>query len=195
MHERSKKELFRASEDLFYELWMLHRLLEIVLALPDHEVDADVVDEAERQAFTHTTHIQAQFWGSDAPSSSAIPERFVVEHNALVETFALHARVLLEFFYATPNPRFSDDVRAEHYFLSPATWHTARPDLSEDDYDGIKNRVGKEIAHLTYARQLILPEDKPWPVSWITGLIDDATSAFVSSVDDELIHPSLREAS
>ena len=192
MQQRSKNELIRASEDIFYELWMLHRLYEIVLALPDHEVENDVIKEAEPTAYTHTTHFQAHFWSSEPPTPSAVPERMIVDHNALVEAFALHTRVLLEFFYAKPNPRFPGGVRAEHYFATVDDWHNARPMLSKEDYDGIKDRVGKEIAHLTFARQLVLPEQKPWPVSWILALIDGAASAFVSQVDEELIHPLLR---
>ena len=195
MQQRANDGLLRASEDIFYELWMLRRLRDMVLALPDHEVPEDEVREAERSAYTHTTHFEAHFWPSQPSRPNPPPERFVVEHNALVEAFALHSRVLIEFFYAKPNPKFPDDVHAEHYFSPGSTWRNARPKLSKEDYEGIKNRVGKEIAHLTFARQLVAPEDKPWPISWISGIIDEAATAFVSLVDMNLIHPLLRGAS
>ena len=192
---RSKEDLVLASEDIFYELWMLSKLREMILALPSHQVPEDEVEEAERQAYTHTSHVETFFWSSEPDRLNPPPERLVVEHNSLVEAFALHSRVLMEFFYAKPNPKFPDDVRAEQYFVSPDEWHKLRPTLSKEDYDGIRNRVGKEIAHLTYARQLVSPEDKPWPISWMSSVLDEAASAFVSAVDEGLVHPLLRGAS
>jgi hypothetical protein len=192
MQLRSRGDLIQATEDIFYELWMLRKLRDVILALPGHQIPENEVEEAERQAYTHTTHFKAHFWSSEPVSPNPPPERFVVEHNALIEAFALHSRVLLEFFYAETNPKFPDDVRAEQYFPSAEAWRSVRPRLSKEDYDGIRNRVGKEIAHLTYARQLVTPEDKPWPILWITDILDEAASAFVSGVDERHIHPLLR---
>lgn len=194
MHRRTDDDLLRASEDIFYELWMLQKLRDIVLDLPNRQVSEDEIEQVESKAFTHTTHFEAHLWSSQPPQHKLPPERFVVEHNALIEAFALHSRVLLEFFYAKPNPKFPDDVRAEQYFESPEAWYSMRPQVSKEEYDGIRKRVGKEIAHLTYTRQLIAPEEKPWPISWISDVLDKATYAFVSGADESLIHPQLLRA-
>ena len=78
-------------------------------------------------------------------------------NNALLESFTVHARVLLDFLFAE-NPR-PDDVIAEDYFLSPDEWIKIRDNKSEK-LESIHVRVCKEIAHLTYARQIIAPTQR-----------------------------------
>lgn len=84
----------------------------------------------------------------------------LVPKNALVEAFTVHARVLLSVFYpANPWP---DDVLASDYFDDPAAWERARPALTPT-LQAVDRRVGKEVAHLTYARLAVTPEQKEWP--------------------------------
>ena len=168
---------------------MLHKLDELIIALPDHLRSDDEIEEAESVAFTHTTHAEAHVWGVIDPSSGSPTERLVVLHNALIESFALHARVLLDFFYGSAKSRNQDDVLAEHFFHDAEIWHAKRPHLSDDDRKLIKRRVGKEIAHLTYARQMVDPEDKPWPITDIVDVIDAAANKFFDLAPMELLRP------
>jgi hypothetical protein len=68
--------------------------------------------------------------------------------NAMVESFAVRARLLIDFLYG-PNYTRSDDTLAEHYIAGK--WHL--PDLPEALQD-VRAKVDKGVAHLTYHRPL-----------------------------------------
>jgi len=78
-------------------------------------------------------------------------------NNAFIESFVIHARVLLDFFYPL-KPRL-DDVIAVDFFDRAKTWEEARPEKT-DILKTIHKRVGKEAAHLTYSRQKVSEEQK-----------------------------------
>ncbi len=69
--------------------------------------------------------------------------------NALLESYALHLRNLIEFIYWTPKP--PDDVNAVHYVRDKDAWLAARGEAS-DFLKGVKLRADKQIAHLTKKR-------------------------------------------
>jgi len=50
--------------------------------------------------------------------------------NALLESFTVHARVILDFLYASESVR-PDDVIAEDFFDKPSLWHSARPEKTK----------------------------------------------------------------
>ncbi len=77
--------------------------------------------------------------------------------NVHLESFAIHGRALLNFFYFEAK---QDDVIAEHYIKN---WKSLCPPISEK-LERISKRVGKEIAHLTYSRLEVTPETKGWDV-------------------------------
>jgi hypothetical protein len=80
--------------------------------------------------------------------------------NALLESFVIHFRALVDFFYPPAHPK-SDDVLATHFYEDPAEWESIRPALSNELKRG-RERAHKEIAHLTYTRLSVTPETKPW---------------------------------
>lgn len=101
-------------------------------------------------------------------------------NNAVLESFTLHARILLNFLYAwEPKP---DDVIAEDYFDEPSQWLTVRPEKTETLNVMIPTRVGKEVAHLTYARLDITAEAKQWPFIQIANEINTVFNAFLNNV-------------
>ncbi|MFO0982973.1 MAG: hypothetical protein U1E76_14800 [Planctomycetota bacterium] len=81
--------------------------------------------------------------------------------NALLESFAIHVRVLVAFFYDDPNPSRPDDVLAEEYFVNPATWRDGRPACPEP-LVRVRSRTGKEVAHLTYVRASVVEKEPPF---------------------------------
>jgi hypothetical protein len=84
----------------------------------------------------------------------------LVTRNAHVESFAIHARTLLEFFYRKePDPRFPDDAFAGDFFDDPDEWKRLRPPKTALLSDAW-TRVGTDLAHLSYAR--LDRGDKSW---------------------------------
>ena len=108
-------------------------------------------------------------------------------YNAVLESFTLHARVLLDFLYAE-KPKV-DDVIAEDYFDTPADWLTARPKKTEQ-LGVIHKRVGKEVAHLTYARLDVTAEEKQWQFAQIANEMNAVFDTFLTNVTKEKLGPS-----
>jgi hypothetical protein len=80
--------------------------------------------------------------------------------NALLESFTVHARALLDFLYGPRHKR--DDALASDFF-DDDMWEQQRPPLSGRLGD-LNHRVGKEIAHLTYSRSKVTDEAKGWQI-------------------------------
>jgi hypothetical protein len=67
--------------------------------------------------------------------------------NADIETFAVHVRVLIDFFFGGGSPVAAD------YFDDKSTWpSTLRPKSKLRSLQHIKRRVGAEISHLSHQR-------------------------------------------
>ena len=89
--------------------------------------------------------------------------------NALLESFAIHARALTYFLFTSDGDRnLDDDMVAEQFVAIPVKWHAARGGepsvLRMVDW-----RVGKEVAHLTYERLSVGPISKAWDTAAISA--------------------------
>jgi hypothetical protein len=105
-------------------------------------------------------------------------------NNAFIESFVIHARILLDFFYPSkPRP---DDVIVTDFFQHPKTWEKARPEKT-GILDTIHKRVGKEAAHLTYARQKVSEEQKRWDHKNIERDIRVLVECFLNLVPNSLL--------
>jgi len=111
--------------------------------------------------------------------------------NALLESFTIHARAILDFLYASESAR-EDDVIAEDFFDEPCVWHSVRPEKTTL-LDSIHKRVGKEIAHLTYTRQEVTPEAKKWHYLRIYHDVAKVLQPFLEKVPQSKLDPSLLE--
>ena len=100
--------------------------------------------------------------------------------NALLEAFVIHFRALVDFFYPPPQ-RKPDDVLATDFFVDPTEWERMRPPLTDELKRG-RARAHKEVAHLTYARQDVTPESKPWPFVEIANQMHALMEAFNEGV-------------
>ena len=113
-------------------------------------------------------------------------DRDRVTQNAFIESFAIHARGLMAFLYPSdPRP---DDVIADDFFDDPFAWRSKRPPMSEA-LRRIHPRVGKEIAHLTYSRSAVLPEEKRWPFAQIVVEMGRALQEFLRLLPSDFIKP------
>lgn len=98
------------------------------------------------------------------------------EHNALLESFLIHARCLLDFLYQTEKPR-PDDVIADDFFEDPSIFHKLLPhSIPAAEY--LKQRTGKEVAHLTYGRLKVSATEKVWNIGQIHDQLAEALAIF-----------------
>jgi hypothetical protein len=115
-------------------------------------------DDALREA---SGHLQYEVWmfmetAALLARDTGLP---VIIRNALLEAFTVHARVLLDVFY--PSSSRDDDVLAADFFDDPLTWARQRPRMTPA-LRRVDTRVGKEVAHLTYARNTVTADAKRW---------------------------------
>lgn len=84
------------------------------------------------------------------------------EINMALETFVMHWRALIEFFYDDrKKKKWPDDMRV-YDFVDGSKWEKAIGNMPS----WIRNlncRAGKEIAHLTSSRKYGAPPEKSWP--------------------------------
>ncbi len=99
-------------------------------------------------------------------------------NNALLESFVIHCRGLLDFIY-NDKPR-KDDIVAQDYF-NEGDWQNIRPPITPV-LEKAKKRAGKEIAHLTYARLKVTPESKPWEFVEIANEVNSVLTVFLENV-------------
>src|SRR4051812_23493088 len=71
--------------------------------------------------------------------------------NAMLETFLIHYRNLLDFFYADKRRALAHDVSAAHYVIDPKRWKERRPRMDKEATSS-RERVNAQLAHLTYRR-------------------------------------------
>ena len=100
-------------------------------------------------------------------------------NNAALESFTLPGRVLLDFLFA--QKPWADDAIAEDFFEPPEDWARVRGEMPPVLKD-LNSRVGKEVAHLTYARLLVGPDQKPWPFLAIESAMETVMARFVDHV-------------
>lgn len=70
--------------------------------------------------------------------------------NALVESFAAHSRVLIEFLYPSSGVH-KDTILAQHFFTPNKKWKEIRPKQPQLLND-TRNMANNYLAHLTYTR-------------------------------------------
>jgi hypothetical protein len=107
-----------------------------------------------------------------------------VIHNALLESFLIHARILIEFLYK--NEPYEDTVRASQYFTSDSLWKSIRPPKTELLKKTVKD-AHKQLAHLTYTR---LQGKTQWPYIKIANDIKAVLQVFRENLPDDFTKES-----
>ena len=103
--------------------------------------------------------------------------------NSLLESFVIHFRALLDFFYAE-KPKI-DDVIASDFFPDEGRWEKIRPPLSEY-LSKSRAQAHKEIDHLTYARLDVEPETKGWNYVEVSNEIKSIMDLFLANAPKHL---------
>lgn len=115
----------------------------------------------------------------DAHGSRDLDYLDMATRNAQVESFAINVRVLCDFLYERPQ---QDDVSAGHYI--EGDWN---PTKLTEGLTFVKDRVNKEIAHLTLRRAQLSEEERQWKYATIWGDIATVLRAFVEAASPDLL--------
>jgi hypothetical protein len=110
----------------------------------------------------------------------------LVTKNALLEAWTVHRRNLSHFL-SGDNARL-DDIIAADYF-DDAGWEAIKPSRNHTAAD---RRVGKEVAHLTYARLDVKPDERQWHVGPGTRELVGDVQTFASAVAGGRVLPHFR---
>jgi hypothetical protein len=103
-------------------------------------------------------------------------------HNACVEAFVIHFRVLYYFLY--DKQRYPDDVLAEHFLeKSGIKWPERRPPVEPILAKGVE-KANKRLAHLSYKRDNYDPR---WKWTEMHCYIKLAFDAFLEAVSYEYL--------
>ena len=114
-----------------------------------------------------------------------IPENDDVIWYALIESFAIHVRALYHFFYDKKGQ--PDDINAYNYFINdPNCWTNSRPPITEVLLN-VKVKADKEIAHISFCRLDITPEEKRWVIMPIYNDLILVIDKFKEKVPKELL--------
>src|SRR5262245_48621312 len=118
----TKDNLRKASDHLFYEIWMMNQLASLL------EGRNTSPFRSKPTGYTHTSMTASFSRGTGVIKISQgnveEDETLRVTNNAFIEAFGIHVRALLDFFYSKAQ---DDDVVAAHFFESPGVWENSRP--------------------------------------------------------------------
>lgn len=113
--------------------------------------------------------------------------------NALLEAFALHLRVIIDFLYPRGRGLKSDDVLASDFFDSPEQWCKTRDKHiikeSRQVLMDARDRADKQMAHLTYSRLKVTEIQKNWYFIKIADEAQKAIKVFADNVSKEKLGP------
>ena len=141
-------------------------------------------EEELQQASNHLHYEILMFEALAQSMALGIAGRGNVINSAFLESFTIHVRVLIGFFYSE-NPR-EDDIIADDFFSISGEWQSIRPPKTEL-LDKAKRRADKEVAHLTYTRLDITPEQKNWEFVKIFNDIQVIVEVFLNNVPIDLL--------
>jgi hypothetical protein len=110
-----------------------------------------------------------------------IPNKKGYDLSAYLESFAIHLRNLIDFFFAdSPRP---DDVVAADFFDNPSAWNVQiTPDLQ-----AARVRANKEVGHLTLQRKGSTDSTKPWPIDIYFNGLKPVVHQFVATASPKKV--------
>ncbi|HMD15317.1 MAG TPA: hypothetical protein VKH18_01520 [Terriglobales bacterium] len=118
----------------------------------------------------------------------ALPDRPPgTETSALLESFAVHLRNLIEFFFFAKKGAY---VRAQDFFEDPTDWPLPQltPDLKR-----ILQRANNEVSHLTESRISGNPPSKGWDTATMVKQIEIVARRFALKASGKRLEPKVRE--
>jgi hypothetical protein len=131
----------------------------------------------------HLMHELSMFW----ELADTLPQKKAsTETSALVESFGVHLRNLIDFFYREGR---GDDVTAQDFLDTITTWKPGEPAPLTKAHQ----RANKELNHLTQARISGSPPEKAWDTAALLKEIDTVAKEFATKASAKKLHPDVRK--
>lgn len=108
------------------------------------------------------------------------------ETSAFVESFGIHLRNLIDFFY---DEGHGDDVTARDFLDAGTAWTPNKPDRLEK----ARTRVNKELSHLTQSRKSGSPPEKEWDTASLLEDIEAVARAFAATASAKKLNAKVHE--
>jgi hypothetical protein len=107
---------------------------------------------------------------------------------AVLESFTIHARSLIEFFF--PPPKLDKRGIYVWHYIDRERWATLAPPTIPPVLKEVVTRTGTEIAHLSFERLKKQPDEWHWDVPGIWSAFNPVLDAFCREVDHKLLYVS-----
>lgn len=104
----------------------------------------------------------------------------LVVENALLESLGIHSRNLIDFLWLDKPPKDTDAIASDYVDDWKAQAMSKR-------LSGVKDRVGKEMVHLSYNRLDVPDDEKGWQVLGIGPEIIGAFGKFATEVPGDRV--------
>lgn len=122
-----------------------------------------------------------------AIAGGEVPSKKGYDLSVYLESFAIHLRNLIEFFFADdPRP---DDVVAADFFDDPSTWKVQ----ITDHLKAARVRANKEVGHLTLKRKGPTDAGKPWPIGVYFNELRPVVEKFVATASPKKLDPTVQQ--
>ncbi len=135
--------LKKASEHIFYEVWMFYQIVLILKTTTDQ-----------------------------------------LQKNILLESFAIHARNLFDFFYPKKHSK-DDDILVNDYIKSINNYKRKRTKRKQLYY--LIRKTDKQVAHLTYTRNRYNRKTKGWKFKDIGDQLKNSIIVFYDSLPKKML--------
>ena len=135
-------------------------------------------------------HLHYEFTMMDATArvlaSGMFGKKCLAEY-VFLESFLVHTRCLIDFFFPKSLPR-ETDFQVKH-FIDEIEWNEVRDNRSSVLDENVKDRIDKRLAHLTTGRLEVPSEEEEWQTMAIKDALLLVMVSFVSMVPPERLHP------
>ena len=132
----------------------------------------------------HLLHELSMLW----ELAECLPQKKAsTETSALVESYGIHLRNLIDFFYREER---DDDVTARDFLDAATDWTPGElpPSLTKAQL-----RVNKELSHLTQKRISGTPPEKEWDTLGLLRDVAAIAKKFADRASEKKLHPKVRE--
>lgn len=143
-------------------------------------------NDSELQAYSkeHIWYEVRMFFGAGSNAPFDHSPQLEVQDDALLESFVLHLRNLVNFFYPPKHIKADDAIAAEHFDSGEMPSVLLTNMLST-----ARERANKELSHLTWKRLAGHHAAKGWDFAALMRDMANAIEAFITMASPQKLDP------